>query len=86
MKKAQGVTKSALESDLIRLDEIISAIESAATPLADSLAMYREGIALAADCAAKLGEIENEVLILTKNAAGVLKTEVFATEDVENEF
>jgi len=86
MKKTQSMTKSTLENDFKRLDEIISAIESAETPLADSLTMYKEGVALAADCAAQLEEVENEVLILTKNAAGVLKTQAFTTEDAEDEF
>jgi len=81
MKNAKSKTKSGFEDDLTRLDEIISAIESAGTPLADSLALYKEGIAIAADSAKKLQEIEHEVTILTQNAAGVLETQPFLTED-----
>jgi len=85
MKNTDSKTKSAFEDDLRRLDEIISEIESADTPLADSLALYKEGMELASDCAKELAEIENQVLILTKDAAGVLKTQAFATEEQDDD-
>ena len=55
------------EENLRRLDEIIACIESGAAPLEASLALYKKGMALAADCAAALTEFEKEVLILGEN-------------------
>jgi len=54
------------EGNMRRLDEIISAIERGDAGLDASLALYKEGMALAADCAAHLGRAEQEVLLLDR--------------------
>ena len=69
------------EKSIGRLDEIIAAIEAGDANLEASLAMYKEGMALAADCAQKLAAAEKEVIILTKNLAGMTERQVFALED-----
>ena len=85
MKNTDSKTKTVFEANLLRLDEIITTIESADTPLADSLTLYKEGMTLASDCARELAETENQVLILTKDAAGVLKTQPFASEEQDDD-
>jgi exodeoxyribonuclease VII small subunit len=55
------------EENLRLLDEIINSIEEGAVPLEASLALYKKGMALAADCAAALTEFEKEVMILGEN-------------------
>jgi exodeoxyribonuclease VII small subunit len=52
------------EENLRRLDEIIACIEEGAAPMEVSLTLYKKGMALAADCAAALTELEKEVMIL----------------------
>ena len=53
------------EENLKRLDEIIADIEGNAVPLDAALALYKEGMALAADCAATITEIQKELEVLT---------------------
>ncbi|MCL2397144.1 MAG: exodeoxyribonuclease VII small subunit [Defluviitaleaceae bacterium] len=66
------------EENIKRLDEIIAAIEASDAPLEVSLALYKEGMALAANCAQKLADVEQEVELLTKNAAGMTERRDFA--------
>jgi len=51
------------EKTLLRLGEIISDIESGAS-LTDALELYKEGVALAADCAAVLNDFEKEIMVI----------------------
>jgi len=69
------------EENLRRLDDIINTIEAGETPLDAALALYKKGMALAADCAKRLNEIEGEFAILTKNAIGIIERRPFAEED-----
>jgi len=62
------------EGGIQRLDEIIDQIEGGDTPLEQSLALYKEGIALAADCAAVLNGIEAEVMVLQQSEEGLVLT------------
>jgi len=57
------------EENIRRLDEIIAAIEGADMPLEASLALYKEGVALAAGCDDALNAAEKEVLMLAKGGA-----------------
>ena len=68
------------EQSIDRLDEIIAAIEGADTPLDTSLALYKEGMALAADCAEKLAGVEKEVVMMTKDAEGIVRRRSFNSE------
>jgi len=69
------------EAGMARLDEIITEIEGSDAPLEASLALYKEGMALAADCAAHLNEVEREVVLLTKNASGAIERRPFLEDD-----
>ncbi|MCL2573219.1 MAG: exodeoxyribonuclease VII small subunit [Defluviitaleaceae bacterium] len=55
------------EENIRRLDEIVIAIESADMPLEASLALYKEGVALATACDEALNAAEKEVLLLSKS-------------------
>ena len=70
------------EMNVRRLDEIIAAIEGGEGSLDAALALYKEGTALAVDCAKALNDIEREVVLLTKSADAV-ERRPFALEDDE---
>ena len=73
------------EDSMRRLDAIIKQIESGDAPLDASLALYKEGIALAADCAEKLSATEKEVVILTKNIHQMLELQPFVAMEDDDE-
>jgi len=73
------------EENIRRLDEIIAAIENADMPLETSLALYKEGVALAAICDEHLGAAEKEVLTLSKSGAKAGEMRPFRTRDDDNE-
>ena len=73
------------EENMKRLDEIIAAIEASDAPLEASLALYKEGMALAADCAENLAAAEQEVEMLTKNAAGMVERREFGRAGDDDE-
>jgi len=60
------------EGGLRRLDEITQQIEGGDTPLARSLELYKEGIAVATDCTAVLNGIEAEIMILQQGEGGIV--------------
>ncbi|MDR2183308.1 MAG: exodeoxyribonuclease VII small subunit [Clostridiales bacterium] len=74
------------EENIRRMDEIIAAIEGADMPLEASLALYKEGVALAAACDEALEAAEKEVLLLSKNIAKAGETRPFRMRDDEDEF
>jgi len=83
MKKSQN--KFDFEENIRRLDEIIAAIEGADMPLEASLALYREGVALAATCDEALSTAEKEVLLLSKSGAKTGETRPFRIKDDDDE-
>ena len=74
------------EENIGRLDEIIAAIEGAEMPLEASLALYKEGIALAAACDEHLGAAEKEVMMLSKNSSKAGEMRPFSIKDDNDEF
>ena len=68
------------EQNMRRLDDIIAAIEDGEDGLAASLALYKEGMTLAADCAEALNAVEREVVLLTKSAENI-ERRPFVPED-----
>jgi len=67
-------TQSTFTKNLARLEQIASQIESADTPLEDSLKLYKEAVDISVACAGELNEIEKEVILLQKTAEGVFIT------------
>lgn len=52
------------EASIKRIDEIISSLEKDDLPLDKSLELYKEGIALSADCKKALEEAKQQVKVI----------------------
>ena len=65
------------EDALQRLEQIVDELEAGNLPLEDSLKVFEEGVGLARRCAKYLDEAEKRIELLTKDEAGLLKTEPF---------
>ena len=63
--------KKTFEESMQRLEEIVSQLEKGEAPLDESLALFEEGMRLAADCGKKLDQAEQAVVRLVKGAEGV---------------
>jgi exodeoxyribonuclease VII small subunit len=68
------------EDALARLEQIVDTLEAGNLPLEESLKAFEEGVGLARTCSRYLEEAERRIELLTKDEAGVLKTEPFAWE------
>ena len=62
--------KVTFEQGISRLEEIVALLERGDAPLADSLALFEEGIKLIAACSKQLDQAEQKVVKLTKGADG----------------
>lgn len=69
--------EQSFEQALKRLEEIVRQMEQGSVPLADSLKLFEEGTALAAQCSRELDQAELKVVRLMKGPDG---------EPVEMEF
>ena len=58
----------AFEERLARLQAIVAALESGNTPLAESVALYKEGIAHAAACREQLERARHDIRICSEGA------------------
>jgi len=67
-----SISEFDFEGGLRRLDDITQQIEEGETTLARSLELYKEGVAVAADCAAALNGIEAEIMILQQKEGEVV--------------
>ena len=68
------------EERLARLQAIVSALESGNSPLEESVALYREGLAHAAACRQQLEKARHDIRLCTE--AG---TEPFEPKDMDEE-
>lgn len=62
--------KKTFEESMQRLEEIVSQLEKGEAPLDESLALFEEGMRLAADCGKQLDQAEQAVVRLVKGAEG----------------
>ena len=62
--------KATFEQNIHRLEEIVAALEKGDAPLADSLALFKDGTALITDCSVELDRAEQQVVKLMKGADG----------------
>lgn len=62
--------KKTFEASMQRLEEIVSLLEKGEAPLDESLALFEEGMRLAADCGKQLDQAEQAVVRLVKSADG----------------
>ncbi|MBI4587572.1 MAG: exodeoxyribonuclease VII small subunit [Candidatus Rokubacteria bacterium] len=74
------MTDLKFEDALSRLEAIVQTLESGNLPLEESLKAFEEGVRLARSCAKYLEEAERRIEILTKDEAGLLKTQPFSGE------
>lgn len=65
-------TKEAFETALLRLEQIVVALEKGDLSLEDSLRLYEEGIARARLCQTRLEEAESKIETLSQDARRVL--------------
>jgi exodeoxyribonuclease VII small subunit len=70
------------EDALARLEQIVDTLEAGNLPLEESLKTFEEGVGLARRCAKYLEEAERRIELLTKDEAGVLRTEPFEWSEV----
>ena len=63
-------TQIDFETALIRLDEIVSALENGNSKLESSLLLFEEGVGLIRACNEKLEQAEQKVKILVNNGNG----------------
>ncbi|NLJ86756.1 MAG: exodeoxyribonuclease VII small subunit [Firmicutes bacterium] len=70
------------EENLARLEKIISQLEEGDVPLADSLALFEEGVQLVRRCSQQLEGAEARIAILTsKEKEGEMQIDPFETAD-----
>jgi len=69
--------KTSFEDDLANLERIVAEVEDGQTPLDKSLALYKDGLALAAKCGEALTKYEQEILTLQKNADATFSLQPF---------
>ncbi len=69
------------EKDLDKLESIVESLEEGGLPLDASIKKFEEGIKLAKRCEEALSSAEKKIEILTKNAAGEVKSEPFEGDD-----
>ncbi|MBO5757657.1 MAG: exodeoxyribonuclease VII small subunit [Clostridia bacterium] len=69
------------EQALARLEQIIRAMENDKIPLAESLALYEEGVVIVRRLSAELDDAERKIKILQQNAQGEIVAVDFVTDE-----
>lgn len=69
--------KKTFEEALVRLEEIVSAMENNEIGLEESVKLYKEGVELAVLCSSKLENVEQQVTLLQQSAAGIFTEKKF---------
>jgi len=59
-----------LEQSLIKLEEVVTAMESGESSLESSITLYKEGLRLSKHCNEMLGRFEAEITMLRQEADG----------------
>ena len=65
-KKSEKIT---FEAAFSRLESVVASMENDHTTLEESIALYKEGVALSAQCAAVLENLEAEILQVQKDGS-----------------
>ena len=73
--------KMSSEQALARLEQIIRAMENDKIPLAESLALYEEGVVIVRRLSAELDDAERKIKILQQNAQGEIVAVDFVTDE-----
>lgn len=69
------------EERLARLQEIVATLENGNSPLEASVALYKEGLTLAAACREELERARHDIQVCTENGAVPFNLEQEATDD-----
>jgi exodeoxyribonuclease VII small subunit len=80
---AKAKKEPGFEESLQRLEEIVERLEDDELELEQSLALFEEGVKLAAACDQRLDEAEKKVALLLKNNEGALVETPFDAGDEE---
>ncbi len=75
--------EASFETNLAKLEEIVSKLENQDVPLDEALKLFQEGVALNKSCAEKLQQVEKEVKKVVEKGDGSYTLEDF--EEVEKE-
>jgi exodeoxyribonuclease VII small subunit len=75
----QGEPK--FEERLVRLEQIVTKLESGDVGLDESLKLYAEGAGLIKECRKTLAEAEKKIAELTEDAAGKLEAQPFEPDE-----
>lgn len=73
--------KLTFEQQIVRLEEIVAALEQGDVQLADSLALFEEGTKLIAACTKQLDQAEQQVVKLMKGPGGAPVEQPFETTE-----
>jgi exodeoxyribonuclease VII small subunit len=74
------MTDLKFEDCLVRLEQIVSALEAGNLPLEESLKVFEEGVTLARHCSRYLDDAERRIEMLVKDDSGATTTRPFAFE------
>lgn len=80
---AKAKKEPGFEDSLQRLEEIVERLEDDDLELEQSLALFEEGVKLAAACNQRLDEAEKKVALLLKNSDGALVDTPFEQDGEE---
>ena len=72
------------EQALARLEQIIRAMEGDKVPLAESLALYEEGVGIVRRLSAELDDAQRKIKILQQNAQGEIVAVDFVTQESDD--
>lgn len=72
--------KNSFESNVKRLEEIISLLDKGEAPLDECLSLFEEGVKLSNDCIDLLNTAEQKIKILTEGEGGTIIEKDFVTE------
>ena len=73
--------KMSYEQALARLEQIIRAMENDKIALAESLALYEEGVGIVRRLSAELDDAQRKIKILQQNAQGEIVAVDFVTQE-----
>lgn len=74
----------AFEDRFARLQEIVRVLEAGDQPLEAGLALYKEGVALAATCREQLDKARHEITILSRQGAVAYEPDAVRDEDAND--
>lgn len=65
------------EESMLELEEIVTLLESGNAPLDEAVSLFEKGMKISAKCHEQLDKAEQKVKLVTENADGTVKEEIF---------